>query len=1156
MIYLLEGIFIIPSALLLLISLSVLKDKKTKTALMVFLLSVCSFFYLFGYIFELNSPVLGNKVFWNAFEYIWIPFIPVLWVLYFLLFCNKYNRLTLPTIVLLFAVPVITPLFRLTNPFHNLFFSDFDMQGRALKYQNRIFNYLFFVYSLVCIIYSLYYLLKKLKSKESKTKNRSAMMIAVLSLPSAGMIFGLFGFSPGGFRLCPVCISLSCIIFLITYKKYGLLEEKGLLINDLQSNENLLKTLLQSVDNNLFILDVKYGKIRNVNDAFGNIFGEKLDTDMQKAKNQLMQRVYPADKGKLLSKLSSITSFEGTSPFEYRVCDKNNNYIWVSSTVKPVKNKNGEVEQVIITFNNIDEEKKKIEVLSKKAEFDIATGIYNKATAQEKIQDYLVSKQGCKGEHALLLCDIDNLKTINDVNGHRIGDKIISDVAKILRHDIDNSSIVGRLGGDEFVVFIKSYSPNIDIREKITYAIAKINSLQQKHKINTRVSVSIGIAVAPYDGISFDELYNNADIALYEIKNTDKNNYCFYDKSLENKKKLSPYERELLSSIKDLTIMFDTTEDGKLLISVEPDGQLKCQKINSICEKLLGVSKSDVEGHYLSDLAVEQIDLYISNFENCLKTLDRVTFFDKMAVNGKERIIRNRLAPVIKKGAVAFVVMTSKDTTLKTFRERENEELAYEYTNLFERTNVGLAVISLSNGNYNIKRANQNFLDFLKNVNKDFGEFNFEGSNLKEIYPKDFFEYENAHFDETLKKRQTVRYDWKFENIDDNFLISYSPFIADNDAFNNKKVSDVVLFERVERGICMQQVDELTNSYDKSFLREKLNVCITNKENSKRLYLCAVDIDRLSLINETFGIEAGDTALIFVADKLREVFPDDLLGRWESDKFIVIAKNTDETELATKLTQLKALEIQFNPRPFKISLSSSYILLDKSFSNSNAAINELTRLLSTKKYLCAETIDNEYINSLLKMLFKKNYESESHIQQLVRYSHAFAKHLSFDEHQKNALENAAYLHDIGKLGVSQEILTKPGKLTDEEYEEIKTHPSIGFRIAEATRLPDETAHAILHHHERYDGTGYPFGLKGEEIPFLSRIISIIDSYDVMVSGRVYCMPKKEWSAINELKRCSGTQFDPYLVAQFVDILQEGELPPFQQNMVYHFGSFE
>ena len=130
------------------------------------------------------------------------------------------------------------------------------------------------------------------------------------------------------------------------------------------------------------------------------------------------------------------------------------------------------------------------------------------------------------------------------------------------------------------------------------------------------------------------------------------------------------------------------------------------------------------------------------------------------------------------------------------------------------------------------------------------------------------------------------------------------------------------------------------------------------------------------------------------------------------------------------------------------------------------------------------------------------------------------------------------MHDIGEINISAEILTKKGPLTAEEWDIIKKHPETGYRIVRATEEFSHVAEDILSHHERWDGSGYPQGLKGKEIPLLARITAIVDAYEVMTSGRPYkkAMPREE--IIAELKRWTGRQFDPELADVFLTILKE------------------
>ena len=166
-------------------------------------------------------------------------------------------------------------------------------------------------------------------------------------------------------------------------------------------------------------------------------------------------------------------------------------------------------------------------------------------------------------------------------------------------------------------------------------------------------------------------------------------------------------------------------------------------------------------------------------------------------------------------------------------------------------------------------------------------------------------------------------------------------------------------------------------------------------------------------------------------------------------------------------------------------------------------------------------------------MFEKSQETEEHADRMVQLSKLVGKAMGLTERQLNELELLSTLHDIGKMGVSAEILSKPGKLSDREWVEIRKHPEIGFRIAQATSELIPIAEYILYHHERWDGKGYPEGLIGDKIPLLSRIVAIVDAFDAMTNDRAYRSAMTKNEAIEEIRRNSGTQFDPDISKVFI-----------------------
>ncbi len=202
-------------------------------------------------------------------------------------------------------------------------------------------------------------------------------------------------------------------------------------------------------------------------------------------------------------------------------------------------------------------------------------------------------------------------------------------------------------------------------------------------------------------------------------------------------------------------------------------------------------------------------------------------------------------------------------------------------------------------------------------------------------------------------------------------------------------------------------------------------------------------------------------------------------------------------------------------------------------------LQEAEEWMYHQKLLDDKSYKKSIINTLLATLYEKSYETEKHDIRMNIYCSAIGKELGLSAENLNELSLFAILHDIGKIGIHQNILQKPGPLTPDEWAEMKRHPEIGFRIAQNTPELSTVAKYILSHHERWDGRGYPQGLKGENIPLLCRILSVADTFDAMTNDRVYRRAVSKDAAVDELLRNSGTQFDPKIVHIFIGLVSRG-----------------
>jgi len=178
------------------------------------------------------------------------------------------------------------------------------------------------------------------------------------------------------------------------------------------------------------------------------------------------------------------------------------------------------------------------------------------------------------------------------------------------------------------------------------------------------------------------------------------------------------------------------------------------------------------------------------------------------------------------------------------------------------------------------------------------------------------------------------------------------------------------------------------------------------------------------------------------------------------------------------------------------------------------------------------------LNALTAVMQARDDTSLQHLERVANYAVALGKRLDMSQEDLVDLYCAALLHDLGKIGIPEDILKKPGALTREEFAKVRKHPEIGTKILETLIASEKISSIILHHHEFYNGTGYPSGLAREEIPLGARIIAIADAYDAMISDRPYSRAKTHDEAVTELIRCAGVQFDPRLIVHFLDIVEQ------------------
>jgi diguanylate cyclase (GGDEF)-like protein/PAS domain S-box-containing protein len=328
--------------------------------------------------------------------------------------------------------------------------------------------------------------------------------------------------------------------------------------------------------------------------------------------------------------------------------------------------------------------------------------------------------------------------------------------------------------------------------------------------------------------------------------------------------------------------------------------------------------------------------------------------------------------------------------------------------------------------------------------------------------------------------------------------------------------------------------DSLTGVYNRAYFKEELHRLDTVRQLP--LSILMGDVNGLKLSNDVFGHQAGDRLLKIITGILRKnCREEDIIARWGGDEFIILLPKTSETTANLISSRILAACQEKDLEPIRPSIALGCATKVIEEVPIDLVIKEAEDRMYRRKLMDERSVRSAIIGSLKKTLFEKSIETETHVDRVVALAKLFGRHLKLSDSEQADLNLLSVMHDMGKIAVPRHILMKTEKLDPEEWEEITRHPETGYRIAKASPELSPIAELILGHHERWDGTGYPQGLKGKEVPRLCRIVSIIDSYDVMITGRIYAPPKTREEALAELEREAGRQFDPWLVKEFLSL---------------------
>lgn len=659
------------------------------------------------------------------------------------------------------------------------------------------------------------------------------------------------------------------------------------------------------------------------------------------------------------------------------------------------------------------------------------------------------------------------------------------------------------------------------------------------------------------------------DIYAYNVANPLLNNKNYSKESLFDQKKLNESYIELLDTNKELEAYVQKLIDSQ---------KKRKNQFSKIIENEINLRKSEEKYKTLISEMNQGLVLFQGNYEEeekitSYKFLDgnasyeRLTGLKKEDILGKtlyemapnlENNLIKKIQQVVIKGQYIYCqrYLKEKDkyyeavvyrpkrlqfaAIITDITERKISEIAlrnseYNFRNIFENSSDPILIVS----NNKIVDCNLAMIKLLGHdtklsiINKNPVQFSPE-----EQLDGELSEEKVSRVYKCTTKNGKYKFEWCFKKSNGNLLtveVMMTSILHNGEMVFHSICRDIHERKQMEDKLkYLSYRDQLTGLYNRRFFEEKLK----ELDNEKNLPLTIImaDVNGLKLVNDSLGhIIGGDELLKKVAEVIIKGCRDnDIAARLGGDEFVILLPKTNNYETDQIVKNIKYLASKEKVGIVDISISFGYETKKDDKEEIEEILNKAEGYMYKKKLFEGPSMRGKTINDIINTLHKKNRREEEHSNRVAMLCEDMGRAMNLTKKEVEELKNIGLLHDIGKIAIEENILNKTEKLIEEEWEEIKRHPEIGYRILSTVNEMLEISEYVLHHHERWDGKGYPKVLKEEKIPLQSRIIAIIDAYDAMTSKRSYRDSLPEEVVIKELKINAGSQFDPELVKIFIE----------------------
>jgi len=557
-------------------------------------------------------------------------------------------------------------------------------------------------------------------------------------------------------------------------------------------------------------------------------------------------------------------------------------------------------------------------------------------------------------------------------------------------------------------------------------------------------------------------------------------------------------------------------------------------ELSAAAEKIMGLPRDEIRGRNIELLGLPGVlekALRLSESGDAAGQI--IESLDVFEIEGEKRFFESRLFPIETKNSDEKLFgYLGIDMTARIVAERALKESEEKYSSYIENAPYAVFVVD-ERGNYlDSNRAASAITGYTKEE--------ILGMNVRDFSAPESEDEAKEHF-RALTQTGRMSAELKYRHKDgsvrwwtvDAVKIAENRFLGFSIDITDRKRAEEDL-------ISLSEHDYLTGVYNRRFFEAELE-----RLNGDRRFLpisvIVGDINGVKFINDTFGHTAGDKHIIETSDILRSCCREgDVLARTGGDEFVILMPNTDSSAASEVMRCIQNALAEFDETNASDAYQHSVSLGCATKLSMDDDLKEVIKVaegyMYQRKLLEHNSAHSIIVSSIKATMFEKSHETEEHAQRLVALSKAVGYALNLPQSELDKLELLASLHDIGKVGIPDEILTKPGGLTEKEWIEMKRHPEIGYRIARTSPELAPIAEGILCHHEWWNGGGYPQGLCGDSIPLISRIVAVVDAYDAMTNDRPYRRALKHEEALDRIRMNAGTQFDPHIARIFTEVI--------------------